>query len=71
VKTDPKKRALENADLIRRMLAGESLALVPSQATWWQPRPTIKKDRAALDLLHGEAPERSRAKLGFAPEEQE
>ncbi len=46
-----KRRKFKNEDLIHRMREGESLALIPSQATFFQPRPIIKKDLKALQAL--------------------
>lgn len=59
--TSDERRRQENADLIARMKRGESLARCDTQATWWQPRPKIKKDDKALDLIftkdgHGKRP---------------
>lgn len=44
-------RKKENDALIEKMRRGESLATVSVSATWWPPRPVIKKD---LSLLFGE-----------------
>jgi hypothetical protein len=37
-----------NDSIIDRMKKGESLASVPPQATWWPPRPVIKKNLSLL-----------------------
>jgi hypothetical protein len=47
------KRKAKNEDLIRRMRAGESLALVKQTDTWFQPRPIIQKDQEAIKKLFG------------------
>ena len=38
------QRKKENDALIEKMRKGESLAKVSVSATWWPPRPVIKKD---------------------------
>jgi|TARA_R110000868_G_scaffold260795_1_gene518907 hypothetical protein len=38
------QRKKENDALIEKMRKGESLATVSVSATWWPPRPKIKKD---------------------------
>jgi hypothetical protein len=38
------QRKKENDALIEKMRKGESLATVSVSATWWPPRPIIKKD---------------------------
>lgn len=43
-----KRRKLKNEDLVHRMREGESLALLPQTATFFPPRPIIKKDTKAL-----------------------
>lgn len=48
---DEKKRKQENDRIIERMKRGESLATVPTEATWFPPRPTIKKDLTKLYTL--------------------
>lgn len=45
------QRKKENDALLEKMRRGESLATVSVSATWWPPRPVIKKD---LSLLFGE-----------------
>lgn len=57
---DKIKRAKRNQDLIERMKNGESLALIDQTKTWYQPRPIIKKDPKALDVLFkGDKPKKS------------
>lgn len=51
--TAAERRARENADLIRRMKAGESLALVESKATWWPPRALTVKDPDEIARVYG------------------
>jgi len=54
VTTDKDRRARENADLIRRMKAGETLSLVAPAATWWPPRALIKKDPGEVARVYGD-----------------
>ena len=49
MKEDQRKR--ENDALLEKMRKGESLAIVSVQATWWPPRPIIKKDLVAQKRL--------------------
>lgn len=49
MKEDQRKR--ENDALLEKMRKGESLATVSVQATWWPPRPIIKKDLVAQKRL--------------------
>ena len=51
MKDEKQKRDEKNKDLIRRMRAGESIALYKQQATWFQPRPVIKKDEKLVQEL--------------------
>lgn len=52
-KTDLEKQRLErNADLVRRMKLGESLALIPTDQTFFPPRPSLKKDLKAINRLY-------------------
>lgn len=52
--TDAERRRAENAEIIRKMRAGESLAMVDTRATWWPPRPKIEKDKALIARVLGE-----------------
>ena len=45
---DEKKRIAENKRIIVKMKRGESLATVPTEATWYPPRPVITKDLTKL-----------------------
>ncbi len=47
------KRKAENDDLIARMKRGESLSRCAPQDTWFQPRPTIKKDQKEMARVYG------------------
>lgn len=40
------KRKKENEDLLARAKKGESISRCDTAATWWPPRPIIKKDLA-------------------------
>lgn len=52
-KTDlEKRRAERNADLVRRMRRGESLALIPTDQTFFPPRPMCKKDLKLMRKLY-------------------
>lgn len=50
---DQERRAEENKDVLARFKRGESLARCDQQATWWQPRPMVKKDEAAMQRVYG------------------
>ena len=41
---DRKRRKKENDDIIERMKRGDPLQRISSSATWFPPRPKIKKD---------------------------
>jgi hypothetical protein len=45
---DEKKRIAENKRIIEKMKRGESIATVPTEATWYPPRPRIVKDLTKL-----------------------
>lgn len=45
------RRLRDNADLIRRMKAGESLARIPQSATFFQPRAIVEKDKKAITAI--------------------
>ena len=62
------RRFRENADLIGRMRRGESLACVERQATWWPPRPIIKKDPRLVAAVLGQTQKASTAKLEVVDE---
>lgn len=49
------ERKKKNADLVARMKNGESLALYDATATWFQPRPMIKKDDKAVAKIFKKA----------------
>ena len=51
-KTAGDLRKMHNQDLIRRMRAGEPLNSVDSKASWYPPRPLIKKDKVEMDRLY-------------------
>lgn len=51
------KRSERNKDLVERMKRGESLSTVDAAATFWPPRPIIKKDPTALEAIHGKVDE--------------
>lgn len=46
------RRREHNRDLIRRMRNGDSLKTVDSRASWFPPRPIIKKDPDAIRKLY-------------------
>lgn len=48
------ERKRRNQDLIERAQRGENTALIPPQATWFPPRPLIKKDRKSMLKLFDE-----------------
>lgn len=45
------RRKKENDALLEKMRKGESLTTVSTSATWWPPRPIIKKDFALQKKL--------------------
>jgi hypothetical protein len=51
---DQERRRRANAALLEKFRNGESTAMVEAQATWWPPRPIIKKDPAAIARVLGE-----------------
>lgn len=48
-------REKHNQDLIDRMKSGENLQRYSSQASWFPPRPVIKKDPGAIETLYGKS----------------
>jgi hypothetical protein len=48
---DEKSRKHHNDELLARFYRGESLAVVSPQSTWFPPRPIIKKDENALEVI--------------------
>ena len=55
LKKDTKRqRKFHNQDLIRRMRNGESLSAIDSKASWYPPRPNIKKDAKEMARLYGQ-----------------
>lgn len=51
-KTSEGLRRQHNADLIRRMRNGEPLNAIDSKASWYPPRPVIKKDQREIARLY-------------------
>jgi hypothetical protein len=47
------ERKKRNKSIIERLMRGETLATVPQSATWFPPRPVIKKNQEALGKLYG------------------
>jgi len=47
-------RKKANEELLRKMKSGESLKTVSVQATWFPPRPIIKKDGDKIKELYGD-----------------
>jgi hypothetical protein len=47
-------RKQKNKDLVERYKKGESIQLIPSEATWFPQRPTIKKDTKIVKELYGD-----------------
>jgi hypothetical protein len=45
-------RRQHNADLIRRMRSGDSLTSFDSKASWYPPRPIIKKDTREMERVY-------------------
>lgn len=48
-----KLRSDRNRNLIQRMKDGEELNQFDAQASWFPPRPIIKKDKNAISKLYG------------------
>lgn len=46
--TEDEKRKKRNEDLLRRVRAGESTALIDAMATRFPPRPKIEKNEDAI-----------------------
>lgn len=46
-------RKLHNKELIERMHSGEALWSFDCKASWYPPRPVIKKDPKAINQLYG------------------
>ena len=46
-------RRERNADLIRRIQAGESTSSFNSFSSWYPPRPIIEKNNEAIQKLYG------------------
>ncbi len=47
---------MRNADILRRMRNGDPLNAVDSKASWFPPRPIIKKDLVEMARLYSDAP---------------
>ena len=54
---EDKARNKRNKSIIERLMRGETLATVPQSATWFPPRPIIKKNQEALGKLYGDCHE--------------
>lgn len=48
-------RKIRNKELMRRVRNGESTNSFDSSASWFPPRPIIKKDPKAINQLYGKA----------------
>jgi len=51
-KNQKQLRLLRNADILRRMRNGDPLNTVDSRASWFPPRPIIKKDLTEMARLY-------------------
>ena len=47
------RRKKENDRILAKLVRGETLATVPPEATWFPPRPTIAKNKDAIERLYG------------------
>ena len=47
-------RKERNSELVRRMRNGEQLSSFSSTGSWFPPRPTIEKDKTAINKLYGQ-----------------
>jgi hypothetical protein len=54
-------RQKRNQEVLEKMKSGESLMKYDSSASWFPPRPIIKKDRKAIEVLHGVSQKKSDA----------
>jgi hypothetical protein len=50
-----RRRQEHNRQLLEKMVSGEPLRAFDSQASWFPPRPVIKKDPKAIEKLYGSA----------------
>lgn len=46
-------REKHNQDIIERMKSGDTLQRYTAQSSWFPPRPVIKKDVSAIEMLYG------------------
>lgn len=53
-KKQEEERKRKNQELLARVRNGESTALIPASATWFPPRPILKKDEKEIKRLFGE-----------------
>ena len=51
MKNNGEDRKARNRELVARMKAGESMALIDRQATWWPRHAPIPKDKEATEKL--------------------
>lgn len=49
---DQFNRKRHNQELIRRMRNGDNLKSFDNYASWYPPRPILKKDSKAIDFLY-------------------
>jgi hypothetical protein len=47
-----KKRKERNEDIVKRMKNGEDLSTIERSATWWPPRPIIKKSKKDIEKVY-------------------
>lgn len=53
-----KARKENNERVLEMLRAGGGMSRVPTQATWWPPRPMISKDPKEIKRLYGEDEEK-------------
>lgn len=51
-KSSQNLRSQRNADILRRMRNGDPLNAIDSRASWFPPRPVIKKDQSEMARLY-------------------
>lgn len=51
-KSSSELRRQHNLDLVRRMRGGESLNAYDSKASWFPPRPMVKKDEKEISRVY-------------------
>jgi hypothetical protein len=61
-------REKHNQDIIERMKSGDTLQRYTAQSSWFPPRPVIKKDSQAIEILYGATPKEQNGDETKTPE---